>query len=320
MRRSRRPIIIASRRSALARVQAEAVGAALKHLHPKVDIEFRWIESEGDQRIDAALADAGGKGLFAKAVEEALLRNEADLAVHSLKDLPTKLTKGLTIAAVPKREDPRDCFISHNGEKTIDDLVGGAIVGTASPRRSAQLLRLRPDLKIQLLRGNVQTRLRKVTEPPVPGEAPAYAATVMAVAGLLRAGLGEHVKHILDTDLMLPAAGQGALALQCRGDDHITIRRVLPLNDPAASEATDMERKIIHGLHGDCRSPIAALAEPIRLAGRPGMRLRARVLSPTGHRCADATHEAAGKNTRHLPKRVLEDLLKADAEDMLKEG
>ncbi len=319
MRRSSRPIIIASRRSQLARVQAESVGAALKRLHPQATVDFLWIESEGDQFAEVSLADAGGKGLFAKAIELALLKGDADLAVHSLKDLPTKPTRGLVVAAVPPREDPRDCLVARDGATTIDTLPHGATLGTASPRRAAQALRLRPDLRIELIRGNVQTRLRKVLEPvdsKTGGKH--YDATLMAVAGLTRAGLGLHARHAIDPDVILPAAAQGALALQCRGDDHITMQRVLPLNDAAAAQAVQLERHIIDGLKGDCHSPIAALAQPIVIDERSGYRLRARVISPNGKSIAEADESASGAAVRRLAQRVLERLNAAGCATLLR--
>ena len=319
MRRSRRPIVIASRRSALARAQAQAVGAALGRLNPHVTVEYRWVESEGDRRTDVALAEAGGKGLFAKAVEAVLAAGDADLAVHSLKDLPAKATRGLILAAITRREDPRDCLIARHGERRIEELVGGAVIGTAGPRRAAQVLRLRPDLKIKLLRGNVETRVRKVLEPVV-GTTPLYSATLMAVAGLRRAGLSQHAKNVLEPEVILPAAGQGALALQCRGDDHLTIRRLLPLNDPPTSQAVAMERAVVAGLHGDCHSPIAAYAEPVTVGGEPGFRLRARVLSPDGRQCAEAAAQATGRGVGRLARDVLKKLKAKGAEEILEQA
>lgn len=319
MRRSRRPIVIASRRSLLARVQAQFIGEALKRLHPQVTIDYLWIESEGDQFAEVSLADSGGKGLFAKAIEKALLDGRADLAVHSLKDVPTKLTKGLTIAAIPAREDGRDCLVSRSGVASIDELPRGAALGTASPRRAAQALRLRPDLKIELIRGNVQTRLRKVLEPvDAATGGKHYDATFMAVSGLKRAGLAEHAKNILDPSVLLPAAGQGALALQCRRDDHVTTLRVLPLNDSTTAQAVALERDIIDGLSGDCHSPIAAFAEPLLVEGMLTYRLRARVISPDGRLMAEADEQATGKAIRKLSRRVLERLHEAGAAGMLR--
>ena len=279
MRRSRKPIVIVSRRSTLARAQAQAVGGALAKLNPGIEVEYRWIESQGDQRTDVPLAASGGKGLFAKAIERALLRRQADIAVHSLKDLPVELTPGLTIAAVPRRGEVRDCLITRPGIDAVDiaSLPQGARVGTASPRRSAQLLRLRPDLRIELIRGNVETRLQRVIADG------AFDATLLAAVGLQRAGFGEHANKLLDPQAMLPAASQGALAVQCRADDHGSLTRCIPLNDPAASTAVHIERQIVAALAGDCHSAIGALAEP----ADQHVRLRVRVLRADGVECID---------------------------------
>lgn len=285
MRKSPRPIVIASRRSLLARVQAEAVGRTLQRLHLGVAVEFRWIESEGDRKSDQSLALSGGKGLFAHAIEQALLDGQADLAVHSLKDLPVELTAGLSIAAIPKRGDARDCLVSP-GAETIDQLPHGASVGTASPRRSAQLLRLRPDLQVVLLRGNVETRLRKVLDEHQVD------ATLLSMAGLKRARFARHADKPIDPNDVLPSAGQGALAIQCRTDDHVSMSRCLPLNDPATSAATHFERQVVLGLQGSCRSPIAVYAEPTDAEARC-FDLRARVLSPDGQTCVGAEHSQA---------------------------
>jgi hydroxymethylbilane synthase len=316
LRRSNRPIIIASRKSQLARVQAESIGAALSKRHPKVEVQFQWIESEGDQKLDVPLVDSGGKGLFAKAVERALIQEQADIAVHSLKDLPVGDTPGLMLAAIPKREDPRDCLITRNGESSLAQLNGGAIFGTASPRRAAQVKSIRPDLRIELIRGNVQTRLRKIQDL-IPG-GPMYAASLMAVSGLKRAGLSQHTQYILDPDVILPAASQGALALQCRSSDHVTIRRLLPLNHATTAQAVELERQVVAGLQGDCHSPIAALAQPIEEAGKAGFRLRAKVFSPDGSNSVQADERASRSKLRRLGKNVLKKLLDQGARQLLK--
>lgn len=322
MRRSKRPLRIASRRSHLARVQAQAIGQALLRLHPKVEVEFVWIESEGDQQLDRPLADAGGKGLFARAVERALLDDRADLAVHSLKDLPadpretgTGPAGALSIAAVPAREDVRDCLIADPSIRTIDQLPAEATVGTASPRRAAQLLHLRPDLNIELIRGNIETRLRKVLEERQ------FAATLLAAAGLKRAGLEDKADRLLSPDQMLPAAAQGALAVQCRADDHVTLRRCLPLNDPAAAAAVHAERQVVAALHGDCHSAIAVLAEPrpVEVNGKTtaGYRLRARVLSADGQRVATFDAQRRARDLNSLVRDAVESLGQQNAAELL---
>jgi hydroxymethylbilane synthase len=321
LRKSRRPLIIVSRRSTLARAQAEAVGQALARLHPTVTITYRWIESEGDQSAntpgapDAPLSEAGGKGLFAGTLEREVLAGTADLAVHSLKDLPARpapgsKSAGLAIAAIPPRADVRDCLVAQHGAKSIEALPRGATLGTAGPRRAAQVLRLRPDLQIKLIRGNIETRIKKVLEEKQ------YDATLLAVAGLVRAGLSRHAKHALDTAVMLPAAGQGALALQCRADDHVTLLRCLPLNDPATATAVHVERGIVAALNGDCHSPIAVLA----LTTPTGVSVRARVLSLDGQTCLEAADESPLRALGKMIKRVVESLQARGAVGVLKGG
>lgn len=322
MRRSRRPLIIAARRSHLARAQAQAVGGAISQVNGGIAVDYHWVETEGDRSPDTALADAGGKGLFVTAVEQALLAGQADLAVHSLKDLPSdadaRYTRGngLVLAAFPLRADVRDCLIAPPEVGALDHLKPSALVGTASPRRAAQLLRLRPDLRIQLMRGNVDTRLRKVLEDHQ------YDATLLAVAGLQRAGLSQHARLPLDPDVVLPAAGQGVLALQCRADDHLTLTRCLPLNDSVTAQAVHAERAVVAALGADCHSAVAVLAEPVDEAGAPSRtgftyRLRARVLSRDGQRLAHADATAPARTLSQLVRRVVSDLLVQGAREIL---
>jgi hydroxymethylbilane synthase len=294
----------------LARVQAEAVGRALGRMNPNIDVQYRWIESTGDQMVDQPLNDAGGKGLFTKAVELALLKGDADLAVHSCKDMPTDLTPGLIIAAIPKRGDVRDCLISPDAQ-TIRDLPRNATIGTASPRRAAQLQRLRGDLEFRLLRGNIQTRLRKVLEDRV------IDATLLAVAGLKRAKLGQYANKPIDTDTMLPSANQGALAVQCRTDDSLSMTRCLPLNDPVTSAAVYFERAVIAGLHGNCHSSIAVLAEPTDAEART-FRLRARVLSGDGEQCLELTDVVETDDLADAAKRMVDSFVKQGAAALLR--
>lgn len=310
MRRSRRPIRIASRQSKLARVQAQAVGRVLSKLHPDVAIEYVWIESEGDQRLTIPLAStAGGKGLFTKAVERALLNDHADVAVHSLKDLPVQMTPGLSIAAIPRRGDARDCLISDKAG-TIDDLPQGATVGTASPRRKAQILRIRPDLHISEMRGNIETRMAKVLDRQE------FDATLLAVAGLQRAGLKQFADKIIDPKQMLPAASQGALGIQCRTDDHVSISRCLPINHTQTALAIHVERDIIAGLEGDCHSPIGAYCYPTDAEGRH-FEVIARVFSQDGSQYIEATGKAEGKLLSKLQQKILEDLLDQGSTQLL---
>jgi len=292
-------------------VQALAVGRALGEIAPSLSVEYRWIESEGDQRIQASLTDIGGKGLFAHAVEKALLNKEADLAVHSLKDLPAKPdTTGIVIAAVPKRNDVRDCLISSKGT-SLEQLPPNATLGTASPRRASQVLMLRPDLKIELIRGNIQSRIRKVLDEH------RFDATLLAVAGLKRAGLVEHAKHPINPTVMLPAAGQGALALQCRADDHLTLTRCLPLNHAITAACVNAERQIVAGLGGSCHSPIAVWVEPTIDHSEVKYWLRARVLAPDGQTCLEVDQRGSARQLRHLTQTALCQLRAAGCVELL---
>lgn len=309
MRRSRRPIRIASRQSQLARAQANAVGRVLGKLHPDVAIEFVWIESEGDQRLDVSLANVGGKGLFTKAVERALLADKADVAVHSLKDLPVQMTPGLSIAAIPKRGDVRDCLICDKAN-TVEELPQGATVGTSSPRRRAQLHRLRPDLQISQMRGNIETRLAKVLDRLE------FDATLLAVAGLQRAQMGQFADKPQDPTIMVPAASQGALGIQCRTDDHVSISRCLPLNHTQTALAVHVERHLIAGLQGDCHSPIAAYCYPCDAEGRH-FEVIARVFGRDGKQVIEATGKAEGKLLSKLTTQILDELLEKGAADLL---
>ncbi len=324
MRSSQRPLIIVSRRSHLAQVQARLVAAMLTARHPRLVIKHRFIESQGDLRPEASLASEGGKGLFVRAVEDALINGSADLAVHSAKDLPAVMTPGLVLAATPPRADVRDCLISRAGYTDLNALPQGAIIGTSGPRRIAQLLRQRPDLRIVPLRGNLETRLDKVLNQAVCD------ATLLAFAGLERAGLGQHATHPLPLEVMLPAAGQGALALQCRGDDHVTLLRCLPLNDPDTAASIAAERRIVAAVNGDCHSAIAVLCQPVaapqnsevpiarRDAGRLHYRLRLSVLSPEGQRAIQADHTVPARQLGKLVKTTIANLQEQNASRLLR--
>jgi hydroxymethylbilane synthase len=242
---------IGTRGSPLALAQAHEVQARLAAAHGLATeaIEIRVIRTTGDRIQDRPLAEAGGKGLFTKEIEEALLANAVDLAVHSAKDVPTWLPPGLTLSAFLEREDVRDVFIAR-GAKTPRELAAGAVVGTASLRRQAQILRLRPDLKVVSFRGNVQTRLRKLEA----GEAD---ATLLALAGLKRLGRSDLAQTILPVEDFLPAIGQGAIAIETRADDARTHALLAPLNHAPTAVALAAERAFLAALDGSCRTPIA---------------------------------------------------------------
>ncbi len=247
-------IKIGTRGSPLALTQCRMVAGLLARAAGTSEVEFplQSFVTSGDRLKDQKLQNAGGKGLFTKELDEALLDRRIDAAVHSMKDLPTRLPDGIVLAAVPEREDPRDAFISHKA-KTLMELPRGAVVGTASLRRQAQALHMRPDLKIVILRGSVETRLKKLDDGSID-------ATFLALAGLTRLGLTSHVTSLLDGHDMPSAPGQGALALTCRADDAAT-RAVLAKISLAASEiAVAAERGFLEALDGSCRTPIGALA------------------------------------------------------------
>jgi hydroxymethylbilane synthase len=242
---------IGSRGSQLALWQANHIAALLRERGHEVEIEI--IHTTGDKITDVALAKVGTKGMFTKEIEEALAAGRVDLAVHSLKDLPTELSKGFEIAAITKREDPRDAFCSRK-YATTEGLPKGARVGTSSLRRQAQLKAVRSDLDIHPLRGNVDTRLRKLEQ----GE---YDAIILASAGLRRLGKTGLVKQIIPAEIMCPAAGQGALGIEIRAGDSITCEQLAFLDDSAARAATTCERALLNRLGGGCQVPIGAFAE-----------------------------------------------------------
>ncbi|HEX2203412.1 MAG TPA: hydroxymethylbilane synthase [Longimicrobium sp.] len=245
---------IASRGSELALWQARAVEAALRAHASGLAVEIQVVRTTGDRILDVPLAKIGDKGLFTKELDEALLRGDADLAVHSLKDVPTRLPEGLAIVAVTEREDPRDVLIRRGGERGgLDALPAGARVGTSSLRRRAQLRAARPDLEVLDLRGNLNTRLAKL-------DAGDYDAVLLAAAGVLRLGWRPRISAYLEPDAWLPAVGQGALAVVARADDDSARERLRPLHDPAAADAAAAERAFLHALEGGCQIPIGALA------------------------------------------------------------
>ncbi|MEW6544157.1 MAG: hydroxymethylbilane synthase [Nitrospirota bacterium] len=248
----RSSLVIGTRGSRLALWQAEWIQAQLKTLAPDLAVTLRTIKTSGDNILDVPLAKIGGKGLFVKEIEEALLREEIDLAVHSMKDVPTQLPEGLAIVCVPAREDPRDALIGRNG-LPLAGLPEGARVGTSSLRRQAQLLHHRPDLTIQMLRGNLDTRLRKLGE----GE---YDGIILAAAGLRRMGWLDQVTDYLPFDICLPAIGQGALGLEARSGDPFVGELVGRLEHGPTRTAVTAERALLERLEGGCQVPIAAHA------------------------------------------------------------
>ena len=275
---------IATRRSRLALWQAEHVSALLTASHPGLEVELVPMVTEGDRILDRALAEVGGKGLFIKELEVAMFEGRADLAVHSMKDVPAELPEGMVLATVLERADPRDAFVS-NRFATLADLPAGARVGTSSLRRQCQLRHTRPDLEIIQLRGNVDTRLRKLDE----GQ---YDAIILAAAGLKRLGLDARIASLVPTEASLPAVGQGVIGIECRGDDARTRQLLAPLEHAPTRTCLDAERAFAARLQGSCQSPVAGFAE---LEGA-GLRLRGLVGAPDGSRVfTDESRGPAGE-------------------------
>ncbi|MFL6660422.1 MAG: hydroxymethylbilane synthase [Massilia sp.] len=276
-------LVIASRESRLAMWQAEHVRAQLALLYPQCSIEILGMTTRGDQILDRALSKVGGKGLFVKELEVAMEEGKADLAVHSLKDVPMDLPDGFALAAVLEREDPRDAFVS-NDYASLADLPPGAVVGTSSLRRQALIAVRFPHLVIKPLRGNLDTRLGKLDR----GD---YAAIILAAAGLKRLGLAQRIRALLEPEHSLPAAGQGAMAIEIldQRQDGLDLRAILaPLNHTATAQAVAAERKVSKIFGGSCQIPLAAFAT----VSDGAMHLRAMVATPDGQRMASA--EASG--------------------------
>jgi hydroxymethylbilane synthase len=266
---SARTLVVGSRGSRLAFRQAEIALEALRSAHPQATFQVRTIRTTGDRK-KASLSEIGGRGVFVIEIERALLAGEIDIAVHSLKDLPTDETPGLAIAAVLPREDPRDVLVSR-GRLKLRDMAARAVVGTGSPRRAAQLIAMRPDLRVADIRGNVDTRIRKV-------ENSEYDAVVLAAAGLARLGWLDRAAQTFDPDEMLSAPGQGALAVQVRTEDPETFAAVLTVDDPDTRAAVTAERAFERRLGGGCHAAIAALAD----VWEERIRLRGLVADPAG--------------------------------------
>jgi hydroxymethylbilane synthase len=298
-----RPTIrIGSRRSQLAQAQASCIVDALRALHPDRDFKLHLLGSPGDRDRKEALRNFGGTGAFVKDIEGHLLDDGVDVAVHSLKDLPTRGTDALTIAAVPRREDPSDALCGAR----LREVPHGGRVGTGSVRRRAQLLAVRPDLDVVPIRGNVPPRLRAIEDHSL-------AATVLATAGLIRLQLESRISEQLDVDAFVPAAGQGALAVQCRADDAEIIKLLKPLEDPTARICVELERNILHGLHAGCNAPVGVLAA----AAAGCVLLRCQVLSADGATQIRFAREAASGNVGSLEAEALTYLRRQGARELI---
>ncbi|CAN7173302.1 hydroxymethylbilane synthase [Aquipseudomonas alcaligenes] len=300
-----REIRIATRKSALALWQAEFVKASLEKAHPGLKVSLVPMVSRGDKLLDAPLAKIGGKGLFVKELETALLEDEADIAVHSMKDVPMDFPDGLGLFCICEREDPRDAFVS-NTVDSLDALPAGAVVGTSSLRRQAQLLARRPDLKIQFLRGNVNTRLAKL-------DAGEYDAIILAAAGLIRLGFQDRIRSSISVDDSLPAGGQGAVGIECRTADTEIHALLAPLHHRDTALRVTAERALNKRLNGGCQVPIACYA----ILEGDQLWLRGLVGQPDGGTLLRAESRALASDAESLGVRVAEDLLGQGAEAIL---
>lgn len=304
-----RTLIIATRESPLALWQAEFVRSALMQAHPGLDVQLLGMTSRGDVLLDTPLAKIGGKGLFVKELEEALLDGRADIAVHSMKDVPMEFPQGLALGAICEREDPRDAFVS-NKYPALDALPAGSVVGTSSLRRQCQLQALRPDLEIRFLRGNVNTRLRKLDE----GE---YDAIILATAGLVRLGFDARIRQHIDVADSLPAGGQGAMGIELRAADTVVQQLVAPLHHGPTAARVTAERALNRHLEGGCQVPIGCYAQ--FLEGSDELWLRGLVGSPDGSRILRAERTAPAADAEQLGIAVAQDLLAQGAADILAE-
>ena len=298
-------LVIATRKSRLALWQAQHIADLLKKFHSQLEVELLPLSTRGDQLIDRRLDDVGGKGLFVKELEHAMAERRADLAVHSMKDLPAELPAGFAVAAITRREDPRDVFVSLK-YPSLGKMVNGSSIGTSSLRRQAQLGERHPGLEVRLLRGNVDTRLAKLDR----GE---YDAVVLAAAGLIRLGLEGRIAARLETDEMLPAPGQGALGIECLAARTEVTALLAPLADSATSACVRAEREVSRVLGGSCTLPLAAYAE----LRSDRIRLRALVASPDGRRVVRTESTGPLADPEGLGRRAAEELRRQGAEEIL---
>jgi hydroxymethylbilane synthase len=305
---SKQLVRIATRESPLALWQAEFIKAGLQAAHPGLEVELLGMTTRGDKILDAPLAKVGGKGLFVKELETALLEDRADIAVHSMKDVPMEFPEGLGLSIICEREDPRDAFVS-NQFSSLEALPAGSRVGTSSLRRQCQLRALRPDLQIIDLRGNVNTRLRKLDEGN-------YDAIILASAGLIRLGMAARISQRMDVEQSLPAGGQGAVGVEARCDDQRIQQLLAPLHHLPTAQAVQAERAMNLRLQGGCQVPIAgfAISDPQQ---PEQLWLRGLVGSPDGSRILHSERRASRVGAEALGIEVAEDLLAQGAADIL---
>lgn len=300
-----RPLRIATRKSPLALWQANYIKDRLLQLHPGLAVELVPLTSRGDKILDVPLAKVGGKGLFVKELETAMLEGEADIAVHSMKDVPMEFPEGLGLAVICPREDPRDAFVSNRFNR-LDELPAGSVVGTSSLRRQCQLLAHRPDLQVRFLRGNVQTRLQKLDN----GE---YDAILLAAAGLLRLEMKDRIREYLAPEVSLPAGGQGAVGIECRLDDADTLALLEPLADRITTEQVLAERAMNNHLQGGCQVPIACYA----VHTDQGLWLRGLVGAPDGSELLSDDIYGPAQDAEELGVTLAKRLLQAGADRIL---
>ncbi len=296
---------IATRKSQLALWQAEYVRARLIEANPDLDVELVTFTTQGDKILDTPLAKVGGKGLFVKELENAMLRGDADIAVHSMKDVPVELPDGLHLAVICPREDPRDAFVSNHYE-TLDDLPEGARLGTSSLRRQCQLAALRPDLEIISLRGNVNTRLQKLDD----GD---YDAIILAAAGLIRLEFADRIREYLSPETCLPAIGQGAVGIECRVDDEWVHEIIAPLGDRDTATCVKAERAFNHRLQGGCQVPIGGYA----ILDHGVILLRGMVGAVDGSEIVHGEIAGPPEDAEYLGRVLAEDLLARGADRLL---
>ena len=304
---ARELIRIATRGSMLALKQSGTVKEALETLWPELRFELQIIKTTGDKITDVPLAKVGGKGLFVKEIEDALLNESADLAVHSMKDVPADLPQGLEIVVIPEREDPRDAMIIRDGE-TFADLCHGAIIGTGSLRRGSQIRAMRADFEVRNLRGNLETRIRKLDE----GQ---FDAIILAAAGLKRMGWQDRITMVMDPAQFIPAVGQGSLGIEARAADDEILRLLAPLNHPETAIAVKAERSLLKELQGGCQVPIGCHAH---LVGNV-LELVAMVASLDGSRLFRASGAAPSEDAVELGKKIAVELLDLGARKILDE-
>lgn len=298
-------IRIATRKSPLALWQAEHVAASLIAAQPHIEVELVTMTTQGDKILDTPLAKIGGKGLFVKELEQGMFDGKADIAVHSMKDVPVELPPGLHLAVIMEREDPRDAFVSNEFD-SLDNLPEGSRVGTSSLRRECQLAENRPDLEILPLRGNVNTRLRKLDD----GE---YDAIILAAAGLKRLGFSERIRMALTTETSLPAIGQGAVGIECRADDERVNTLIAPLHDQPTATRVAAERALNHRLQGGCQVPIAGHA----VLNGDQLELRGLVGEVDGSRIIRGNIDGPAADAENLGTKLANDLLERGAADIL---